>query len=157
MKNLIKGVRKKTYKRFWYVENRIRKGLRITKKSLKFYNKYKNKIQIKHKPKKEAVITIKPISFIIKGDYGEENNYFDFEISINSKNIKDIEAVKKIISKVFDKAVSLGYTPFKELKDKQDYEIGINENEKATLDNEVKIRGVKHKGLTKYLNDLLGG
>ena len=156
MKKLIKGVRIKTYKRFWYIENRIRKGLRITKKSLKFYNKYKNKIQIKHKPKKEIPQSLKFVSYIIKGDYGEEDKYIDFEITINSSKVKDLDELKNILKKLFKKAEELGYTPFKVFEEEEDYIIGY-ENLDIPKENEVKIRGKKHKELTKYLNDLLGG
>jgi len=156
MKKLIKGVRLKTYKRFWYVENRILKSLRITKKSLKFYNKYKNKIQIKHKPKKEIPKSFKFVSYIVKGDYGEENNFIDFEITINSDKVKDLNILKNILKKIFNKAVELGYNPFKSFLENEDYVVGY-ENLDIKKENEVKIRGKRHKELTKYLNDLLGG
>jgi hypothetical protein len=150
MRQKIKGVKLKIYKKFWYVQDRIKKGLKVRKSSLKFFNKYKDKIQIKPKIKKiKEEKKEENKTFIIKGSYneGDINHTIDYEIQICSDKIKTINEASNIAKEIIKKAVSYGYP-----LDVCNFEVGI---ENKVSNSEVKIRGVVNHKLTQDLRRLV--
>jgi hypothetical protein len=145
----IKGVRAKTYKRFWYIQNRINQGLRVRKKSLRFYNKYKNKIKIKSRKKEK----LKAYTYVIKDRYGDIGHSIDFEVRIPANKVKDIYEAKEITLKVLEYGLFLGYSVFEVFIKSGKFEIGLIKGYRMI---EVKVRGEYNIKLSNYLKDLLG-